>query len=184
MSWPDSISAWRMAWRSASSERSPSPISSCQNDCPWPGKSRLEQEIGQLVQEALEVDRIGQLGDVLAVGGEAHAYCAVSSEQVSSEQWLRFRSTARFLIVPRPARRGSTRGPGSRSLLTAHCSPLTVIFRRARPGSRHLLGPPAPQLPPLPCAGSSCPSAAPGSSTSPMGGWCSSSPIPPLRSDS
>ena len=77
VSWPDSISAWRIACRSASSERSPSPISSCQNDGEFAGEPRLEQEIAQLVQQALEVDRVGQLGVVLGVGGEAHGSRAV-----------------------------------------------------------------------------------------------------------
>ena len=72
VSWPESISAWSMAWRSASSERSLSPISSCQKDGELPGEAGLEQEVAQLVEQALEIDGVRQLGVVFGVGGEAH----------------------------------------------------------------------------------------------------------------
>ena len=72
VSWPESIRAWRMAWRSASSERSPSPISSCQNDGESAGESRLQQEIAELVEQPLQIDRVRELGVVFGVGGEAH----------------------------------------------------------------------------------------------------------------
>ena len=36
------------------------------------GKAALEQEVAQLVEQPLEVDRIGELGMVFGVGGESH----------------------------------------------------------------------------------------------------------------
>src|SRR5262249_4968769 len=33
---------------------------------------RLQQEVGELIEQALEVDRVGQLGEVLRVGRRAH----------------------------------------------------------------------------------------------------------------
>jgi hypothetical protein len=36
------------------------------------GEARLEQEVGELVEQGLEVDRVGQLGEVAAVGRVFH----------------------------------------------------------------------------------------------------------------
>ena len=36
------------------------------------GEAGLEQEVGELVEQRLEIDRVGQLGGELGVGGEAH----------------------------------------------------------------------------------------------------------------
>ena len=72
VSWPDSISACRIASRRSSSERPPSRSpGSPHHGCP--GETRLQQEIPQLVEQRLQVDLIGHPGDVLGVGGEAHA---------------------------------------------------------------------------------------------------------------
>ena len=84
VSWPESISAWRMACRSASSDRSPSPPSSCQNDGRPARESRLQQEVAELVEQALQIDRVGELGVVLGVGGEAHDV-EIMRERVSGD---------------------------------------------------------------------------------------------------
>ena len=61
-----------MAWRRLSSERSPvSHLVVPERGGPA-REPRLQQEVAQLVEQRLQVDRVGELGVVLGVGGEAH----------------------------------------------------------------------------------------------------------------
>ena len=47
-------------------------MSSFQSDGGPTGEAALQEEVAQLVEQSLEVDRVGELGVVLGVGREAH----------------------------------------------------------------------------------------------------------------